>query len=355
MLELANRADRYETVQSYRYDSLYQLTEAQGTSTYRPYGLSEGTNTYTQQFSYDAIGNLTRKASSARTNPQLAVGSSLNYLLDYQYYEGKPHQAERIGSMWYRYDGNGNLVEEREGGHSTIPLGEPEMWRLGDVRVVNRGFALTIDAPPADDVHSRYYAWDEENRLKRSVEPDLSVDYRYGADGQRAVKYSSQGETLYFDAMWQVTTDQPDLRRSKHIYLGASRIATRLNFEGYSDAGYEEVNTYTYHADHLGSVQLVTDPQGELYERVEYTPYGELWIEQQRESQKKIPFRFTGKGAGSGDRDCTTSARATWTRAPAAGSAPIRRWSGTCRRHRSTRRREGGMEVCTGKVECSIP
>jgi RHS repeat-associated protein len=295
VLELANRADRYETVHSYRYDSLYQLTEAQGTSTYYPYGFSEGTNTYMQQFSYDAIGNLTRKTSSARTNPQLALGSSLNYLQDYQYYEGKPHQAERIGAMWYRYDGNGNLIEEREGGHSTIPLGEPEMWRLGDVRVVNRGFGLTIDAPPADDAHSRYYIWDEENRLKRSVESELSVDYRYGADGQRAVKYSARGETLYFDPMWQVTTDQPDLRRSKHIYLGTSRIATRLNFEGYPDAGYEELNTYTYHADHLGSVQLVTDPQGELYERVEYTPYGELWIEQQRESQKKIPFRFTGK------------------------------------------------------------
>ena len=295
VLELANRTDAYDTVQTYGYDALYQLTEAQGASTQHPYGLNEYTSTYTQQFAYDALGNLTRKASSSRTNPQLALGSSLNYLLDYRYYDGKPHQAERIGEMWYRYDGNGNLLEEREGGHSVIPLGDAEMWKLGEVRVVNRGFGLTADAPQGDTARSRYYVWDEENRLKRSVEPELSVDYRYGADGQRAVKYSPQGETLYFDAMWQVTTDYPDLRRSKHIYLGTSRIATRLNFVGFPDAGYEELNTYTYHPDHLGSVQLVTDPRGELYERVEYTPYGELWIEQQREGQKKIPFRFTGK------------------------------------------------------------
>ncbi len=295
VLELANRADQYETVQSYRYDGLYQLTEARGTSTYHPYGLSEGTNTYTQQFSFDAIGNLTRKASAASTNPHLSVGSSLNYLLDYRYYEGKPHQAERIGDLWYRYDSNGNLVEEREGGHSPVPLGEAETWSLGDVHVVNRGFGLTVDAPQAEDVHCRYYVWDEENRLKRSVEPGMSVDYRYGADGQRAVKYSAQGESLYFDPMWQLTSDHPDLRRSKHIYLGTSRIATRLNFANYPDAGYEELNTYTYHMDHLGSVQLVTDPQGEIYERVEYTPYGELWIERQQESLQKIPFRFTGK------------------------------------------------------------
>jgi RHS repeat-associated protein len=295
VLGLSNRAERYETAQNYRYDNLYQLIEVQGTSSYHPYGLSEGTNTYTQQFSYDAIGNLTRKASAAHSNPQLSAGSSLNYLLDYRYYEGKPHQAERIGEMWYRYDANGNMVEEREGGHSSAPFDEAEMWRLGEVRVVNRGFGLTSDAAQAEGTRSRYYIWDEENRLKRSVEAGLSVDYRYGADGQRAVKCSLQGETLYFDAMWQLTTDQPDLRRSKHIYLGTSRIATRLNFAGYPDAGYEELNTYTYHSDHLGSVQLVTDPRGEIYERIEYAPYGEVWIEQQREKQEKIPFRFTGK------------------------------------------------------------
>ena len=295
VLELFNQAGSYETLQRYGYDALYQLVEAQGTSTYRPYGISESASSYSQQLSYDAIGNLTRKASSARTTPQLPVGFSLNYLLDYKYYEGKPHQAERIGEMWYRYDGNGNLIEEREGGHSTHPLGEAELWRLGEVRVANRGFGLTAETPEAEGVHARYYVWDEENRLKRSIEPELSVEYRYGADGQRAVKYCAQGETLYFDALWQLTTDYPDLRRSKHIYVGSTRVATRLNFAGYPDAGYEEANTYTYHADHLGSVQLVTDPQGQAYERIEYTPYGELWVEQQREREHKIPFRFTAK------------------------------------------------------------
>jgi RHS repeat-associated protein len=32
-----------------------------------------------------------------------------------------------------------------------------------------------------------------------------------------------------------------------------------------------------------------------VYEHIEYTPYGELWVEEVRAGQEKTPFRFTGK------------------------------------------------------------
>ncbi len=121
------------------------------------------------------------------------------------------------------------------------------------------------------------------------------MDYRYGADGQRALKYSSRGETLYFDSMWQATTDNPSFRRSKHVYVGQTRVATRCNIQDQPDAGYEETNTFYYHSDHLGSAQLVSRSDGNQYEHREYTPYGESWIEQRSEPESKVPFRFTGK------------------------------------------------------------
>jgi RHS repeat-associated protein len=40
---------------------------------------------------------------------------------------------------------------------------------------------------------------------------------------------------------------------------------------------------------------VVTDYRGELYERIEYTPYGELWLEQVKSGIDRLPFRFTGK------------------------------------------------------------
>jgi RHS repeat-associated protein len=57
----------------------------------------------------------------------------------------------------------------------------------------------------------------------------------------------------------------------------------------------ENNQLYYYHGDHLGSAQLVTDPEGEIYEQLEYTPYGELWVEYLKTTIEATPFRFTGK------------------------------------------------------------
>jgi RHS repeat-associated protein len=100
---------------------------------------------------------------------------------------------------------------------------------------------------------------------------------------------------MYFDAMWAVMSHGEDERRSKNIYVGQTRIATRLNRDTAGDSGYERRNTYWYHPDHLGSAQLITDPDGEEYERIEYTPYGELWVEATANGTDLIPYRFTGK------------------------------------------------------------
>jgi RHS repeat-associated protein len=56
----------------------------------------------------------------------------------------------------------------------------------------------------------------------------------------------------------------------------------------------ENQQLYHYHGDHLGSAQIVTDPEGKIYEQLEYTPYGELWVEHVP-VMETTPFRFTGK------------------------------------------------------------
>ena len=58
----------------------------------------------------------------------------------------------------------------------------------------------------------------------------------------------------------------------------------------------EEKHQYWYHGDHLGSAQLITNYQGLLHERIEYAPYGELWIEHRYETDSfALPYLFTGK------------------------------------------------------------
>jgi RHS repeat-associated protein len=103
--------------------------------------------------------------------------------------------------------------------------------------------------------------------------------------------------------MWQMrmTSGSQQWLQSKHIFVGEGRIATKSNYEeedGETDGnlGFELGHSYWYHGDHLGSAQMVTNAGGKQHERIEYTPYGELWIEHKYEvDEGALPYRFTGK------------------------------------------------------------
>ncbi len=160
----------------------------------------EYTSSYAQSFNFDALGNVTRKTSTETGTPPEHPWEDLDYDLSYQYYRGKVHQAERIGNIWYRYDANGNLVEERRSGHGQDPVEDPWVRTSGDLGTVNRGFGLEEPAeatlqqaqqeaslagtPGYGDADGRpylkrEYTWDEENRLIRTVEHEgQAVEYR---------------------------------------------------------------------------------------------------------------------------------------------------------------------------------
>ena len=290
---------RYSASQSYSYDALYQLTGAVGDYTERPAGIDDWREEYSQNFSYDALGNITSKISTQTRFPQSSGVLNLNYQLDYEYDENKPRQATKIGEMYYGYDPNGNLTEE-----SVIPVGQSRagqaanITQIGKVKMADRGFGLVNNPEDDASLYRRMFTWDEENRLKKVQDPSNTVQFLYDAEGMRTVKHSREGETLYYNTWWSETEDLPGFRRSKHIYLGSERIVSRLSIE---EAGpnYEDLNTYYYHPDHLGSVHSVSDAEGNPYERIEYTPFGEMWIEIREDANTKdlnyIPYRFTSK------------------------------------------------------------
>ena len=298
VLSRSEVTSRYSTSRNYTYDALYQLTAARGNYTERSVGIENWREQYTQSFSYDGLGNITAKSSTQNRFPESDQGS-LNYNLDYEYDENKPYQPKKIGEMYYAYDPNGNTIEE-----SVIPAGQsrpgedPNLTRIGKVRIADQGFGLVNILKDTSSPYRRMFIWDEENRLKKVQDPSVTVQFLYDADGIRTVKKSGEGETLYYNNWWSETEDLPSFRRSKHIYLGSERLVTRLSIEGVQSS-YEELNTYYYHPDHLGSVHSVSDAQGDPYERIEYTPFGEMWIEIREDGDTKdlnyIPFRFTSK------------------------------------------------------------
>ncbi|QQO10708.1 RHS repeat-associated core domain-containing protein [Breznakiella homolactica] len=242
---------------------------------------------------------MVNKKSVSGVSNGSGIGSNLNYEQSYQYYDGYAHRVERIGNRYYQYDGNGNVVIERDNGHAETVVTDHPVYEDGHLQYTEYGFALQQPGVGNgnDSVYQRVYAWNERNQLLSSKDNRYTVQYRYGADGERTVKYVEESgkHTLYYNRMWQMNSDGQGWRQSKHVYVGDTRVVTKRNYEGETNPGYEQVSQYWYHGDHLGSAQAVTDYNGVMYERLEYTPYGEVWIEERGNGEEGLPFRFTGK------------------------------------------------------------
>jgi len=102
---------------------------------------------------------MTSKVSSSATRPSRVLGDNLNYSYTYSYYANKAHQAERIGTRYYRYDENGNVIEEREGGHGSGTVLGGTVSAQGDLRITDRGFGLdrTQSGGSDSEVYCRTY------------------------------------------------------------------------------------------------------------------------------------------------------------------------------------------------------
>ena len=220
-----------------------------------------------------------RKSKSFSNNKSLqqtdpAEKDDLDYSLNYFYAKGFSHRIDHIGGIYYKYDLNGNITMTHK---NPIP---------------------SYDSSNHGEEQSSSVPGDECDRLKASIVGDKNAFYVYGEDGQRSNKWTIYEETLYFNRMWtwrngNANNDQT----AKHIYLGSERIVSQMNsWKRQPTYSEESHKTYYYHTDHLGSAQLVTDYRGEEYQRIEYTPYGEEWVDNfQNENYVDMPYKFTGK------------------------------------------------------------
>ena len=310
VLSITNHGTTKDIVQNFEYDDLYQLVGAEGEYNDNTIGGITRTNRYTQSYQYDRIGNMVNKTSWNRTHtgerPFL-----LNYNMNYTYDPEHPHRAVEIGDWKYRYDDNGNLIEKYQPGlaGSNPSLPPPDTGYSDDnppPEIANNPLAGWSDEEFAsrrgnqnggepEDIIQAEYKWDEENRLVEAVVGNISSRYLYNSEGERTVKYGDLGETIYADKMYQLASSVDPQVITKHIFMGATRIVSKLSHNKTNDRKYERKNTFYYHGDHLGSSNYITDYEGEEYEHLEYTPYGETWIEEGKDTLANLNYMFTGK------------------------------------------------------------
>ena len=292
--------NNYYTKQTYAYDALNQLVKVNGETVFNRYGtqVPDLLSRYEQVYEYDEVGNMTGKVSSEVQQYNVRKGDDLDYELDYVLMEGSAHRFERIGNRYYKYDEVGNIILEQDGGLDEETAGYVPIEKYDeDVYGVDEAWGYYDDQNSSGtkkNEHKREYKWDES----------CTVNFVYGADGKRACKYTNTSEYMYFNDYWTWHIDENSSSHggmaSKHIFLGSSRLVTKINHDNASTASYDYENEhqYYYHSDHIGTAQLITDHNGNEYERFENTPYGETWIDvtiQGTTSEEYVPYKFTGK------------------------------------------------------------
>ena len=303
ILSINNTAGVKEVVQSFGYDDIYQLTSAEGTYTDRTINVLPKTNQYTQNYVYDDIGNMMNKTSFNKLGPSTKYPEKLNYNFNYTYSETHPHRAVHIHDWYYKYDANGNLIER-----STTPIAQEDETQVGTLNgeieekentdYVAEAYGRKRKDPEGSDGYT--YKWNEENRLIEATVNSNTTYFLYNAAGERTVKKGEYGENLYIDKMYQLKTTTDPMLTTKHIFVGTTRMVSKLSHQelGVIDNDYARTNTYYYHPDHLGSSNVITDYEANEYEHMLFTPYGETWVEegdQQELLLNKITFKYTSK------------------------------------------------------------
>jgi RHS repeat-associated protein len=278
---------------TFEYDSLYRLTSSTGSWRYAP----QKTDAYELTLEYDTINNILSKDQNhtrqTKTNNPIRQHKT-TYDWTYEYSSAQPHAPSRIAGeaapgmadRAFFYDESGNQTG----------------W---------------------DDLTSgrrRTIVWDEEDRIQEIADNGRTTRYKYDDGGQRVIKRGAQGETAYINQFW---TARNRSIGTKHIFVGESRMVSKLSpgntsanpgssdpfglmmknwydhhvgtFPGRMRGRLPDNNfLYWYHADHLGSTGWVTNPDGDLYEHIEYFPFGETWVAEDSNTER-MPYLFTSK------------------------------------------------------------
>ncbi len=188
----------------------------------------------TKTFGYDALGNI-------RTNPETGA--------TYSYDAVQPHAVDSANGVNYLYDQNGNMIR--------------------------RG--------------SQILRYDSRNRLREVEEGGERETFGYDASGvrlwRRATLGSSNYLSLWIGGLYEIKEEIGDLmaRKLNHVLADSQRVCT---FSAVGGGRVRRLNSpieYSidyFHGDHLSSTNIITDENGALRQRLQYTPYGdELYVQ----------------------------------------------------------------------------
>jgi RHS repeat-associated protein len=215
------KGDRYE------YDSIYQVIKGK-IGIDGPVGNTGSVSTLID-YNFDGVCN----RLSVVTN-----GTAENYLMnannppaDFQV-----NQYTQVAGHSYTYDANGNMLKDGK-----------------------RNFT---------------YQYDYRNQLIKVIDSaalTIIVEYKYDALGRRIEKIRSGAITKYYLDGAREVEERDGSDSVQATYVFGNGIDEVLQMQ-------RGANTYYYHENSLGSISHVTDSSGNIVEKYDYDPFGQVTI-----------------------------------------------------------------------------
>jgi RHS repeat-associated protein len=226
---------------NFEYDDLYRITSAAITNT-------ANNDDYTQNFTYDSIGNITSFPDNG--DYEYNGNSSTSY--------ANPHAVTDLPDLYLdvNYDNNGNLISE---------IWSPYQWTI---------FSAT---------------WDYNNRMLSTTSLNDPAEYAYDHMGQRIKQDIDTGAdvTVYPNKYYNVDTQGETSKVTEHVYDNKGNLLLTAENDG------ENLTLHYDHTDHLGGSSVMTDTDGVVEQIIDYYPFGSM-----RFNQKETAFdeqrKFTG-------------------------------------------------------------
>ncbi|CCW32401.1 RHS repeat-associated core domain-containing protein [Xenorhabdus nematophila] len=301
------RNQQVNPVQTFSYDSLYQLVCAKGREaatqqqgmglpaliTPQSANSSQYTN-YTRCYTYDRGGNLTQIRHSAPKSgnnwtTDIAISTTANRGVSTALFTDiTPQNPEQVDTLF-----------DRAGNQLQLQPGQVLKWDRD-----NRLHQVTATA--GISVPREYYGYSGARRVLKASEQPLS-------------EVIQQQRVIYLDGLEQRTTQQcPVTRQEDRAGVCAAPVVTEALEIIITDTGASGVRVFHWTAgkpdgvlndsirysygDQIGSGHLELDQNGDLISREEYYPYGgtALWATRSQMEADYKTVRYSGK-----ERDAT--------------------------------------------------
>ncbi|MCH7536105.1 MAG: RHS repeat-associated core domain-containing protein, partial [Bacteroidetes bacterium] len=287
---------------------------------------------------YNSVGSITSKdqshdrASSGTTN--FVKQNKTTYQFDYKYEGTQPHAPNHIGDKAYQYDANGNQTRwdhDISGQKRTLVWDEENRLRaLSDngatsfyiydaqnIRILKGhisrqkvflnhklagggGFTgnYTVYVNPylvlrSGSYTKHYYIESQKVVSKLGDTPQLGITNKQAGGGvvNFGLKKGKAHEGLVKNIKF-LAADSTFLTAGKSGKVPPGQINGTFVPPGQSVVG--EIFQFFYHPDHLGSTSYITDAAGEVYQHLQYFPFGETMVEEHSNTWR-TPYLFNGK------------------------------------------------------------